>query len=73
MDKKARLAISKQEFITGLKNAGIPMRMTQVDDLFELLDVDGNGLAQYAEFVKLIKDRTHEEFARSRNNFQWNH
>lgn len=73
MDKTARLSISKEELIAGLKVADIPMRKSQVDKLFELLDVDGNGYAQYSEFVKVIKKRTQEEFSKTRNNYQWNH
>eukprot|EP00794_Sanderia_malayensis_P010080 gene10080-11110_t len=73
MDKKGRLAITKQEFITGLKTAGIPMRKSQVDELFEVLDVDGDGFARYGEFSKVIKKRTHEEFSKTRSNYQWNH
>ena len=73
MDKTGRLSITKEELIKGLKTAGIPMRMSQLENLFELLDLDGNGFAQYKEFVDIIKRRTHEEFATLRNNYQWNH
>ena len=73
MDKTGRLSITKAEFIKGLKTAGIPMRQSQVDSLFSLLDVDGNGFAQYREFFEIIRRRTHEEFAITRNNYQWNH
>ena len=73
MDKTGRLMITKLELTKGLKTAGIPMRRSQVDNLFDLLDVDGNGFAQYREFVDIIKKRTHEEFALTRNNYQWNH
>ncbi|XP_065059908.1 leucine-rich repeat-containing protein 74B-like [Rhopilema esculentum] len=73
MDKTGRLMITKTELIKGLKTAGIPMRRSQVDNLFELFDVDGNGFAQYKEFVEIIRKRTHEEFAATRSNYQWNH
>jgi len=73
MDKSGRLMITKGELIKGLETAGIAMRQSQVDNLFKLLDVDGNGFAQYREFFEIIQRRTHEEFATTRNNYQWNH
>ena len=73
MDKTGRRMITKEEFIKGLETAGIPMRQSQVDNLFTLLDVDGNGFAHFREFFEIIRRRTHEEFATTRNNYQWNH
>ena len=73
MDKTGRLMITKAELVKGLQTAGIPFRQSHVDNLFNVLDVDGNGLAHFREFFEIIQKRTHEEFATTRNNYQWNH
>lgn len=73
MDKTGRLMITKGELTKGLKTAGIPMRRSQVDNLFDLIDADGDGLAQYRDFAEIVKQRTHEEFSSTRSNYQWNH
>ena len=70
MDKSGKLLLRKKDFIDGLRKAGIPLRMSQVDNIFDILDRNNDGLAHYREFVKLLQQQTYNEFATTRSNFQ---
>ncbi len=73
MDKTGRLMITIEEFKRGLEAAEIPMRSSQVNKLFKLLDVQNTGYAHYRDFVKFLQKDFYRAFAKTRRNNQWNH
>ena len=73
MDKSGKMVITKAEFRKGLETAEIPVRSSQVNKFFELIDEDGTGHAKYKDFVKVLKPDFITKFAKKRNNHKWDH
>ena len=73
MDKSGNMMVTKEQLKRGLEVAEIPAGKRQIDRLFSLLDENGTGFAKYRDFAKVLKDDFHEEFAKKRNNFKWDH
>ena len=73
MDKNGRMMITKEQFKRGLEVAEIPAIQSQIDRLFALLDDQGTGFARYRDFAKVLREDFHEDFAKKRSNYKWDH
>ena len=70
IDRKCKMMVTKSEFKKGLVTCEIPMRSSQVDKLFRLLDAEDKGYAEYKDFVKVIRKDFQAAFTKNRNNHQ---
>ena len=48
-----RMTVDRERFVQGLIKLGVPLRKVQLDELFDILDVDGDGLVRFQEFVAM--------------------
>jgi len=55
MDKDRSMALTKEEVIEGLQNFCIPVPRNHIAQLFDRIDVDGNGKISYLEFCEKLK------------------
>ena len=53
LDSNGNGTISKREFKNGLRDMGFKFKMTEMDDLMDYLDGDGNGLIDFEEYEKV--------------------
>ncbi|KAL5008063.1 hypothetical protein ScPMuIL_013644 [Solemya velum] len=52
MDKDGSMSVSKDEFVKGIKTAGVKISIRQIDLLLERLDQDGNGEIEWSELLQ---------------------
>ncbi|CAB9524126.1 Calcium-dependent protein kinase [Seminavis robusta] len=55
-DRNSDGVISKKELLDGFAKAGIRIPRNEMDELFVRLDMDGNGVVDYSEFLALQGD-----------------
>ena len=53
------LTADREGFVQGLFKLGVPLRKVQLDELFDILDVDEDGVVRFQEFVAM-KQQTKE-------------
>ncbi|ESO84497.1 hypothetical protein LOTGIDRAFT_236274 [Lottia gigantea] len=51
-DRDRSLGITKQEFITGIKDANLPLNLAHIEKIISRLDVDGNGIIDFGELLE---------------------
>jgi len=61
LDKDKSMSISIAEFVKGLKEQGVPLRIDELLPLVLSLDLDGNGEIEYKEFVVGHQEAQKEE------------
>ena len=54
-----RMTVDREGFVQGLFKLGVPLRKVQLDELFDILDVDEDGVVRFQEFVAM-KQQTKE-------------
>lgn len=48
-----RMTVDRDRFVQGLIKLGVPLRKVQIDELFDILDVDGDGVVKFREFLAM--------------------
>ena len=48
-----RMTVDRERFVQGLLRLGVRLRKVQLDELFDILDVDEDGVVRFQEFVAM--------------------
>ena len=48
-----RMTVDRERFVQGLVKLRVPLRKVQIDELFDILDVDGEGVVKFQEFMAM--------------------
>ncbi|XP_012559255.1 leucine-rich repeat-containing protein 74B isoform X1 [Hydra vulgaris] len=64
LDKDKSLSLTIAEFVSGLKESGVPLRHDELVSLVQSLDIDGDGEIDYKELVlghhAILREERHE-------------
>ncbi|XP_078381395.1 uncharacterized protein LOC144664153 [Oculina patagonica] len=48
-----RMTVDRERFVQGLQRLGVRLRKVQLDELFDILDIDEDGVVRFQEFVAM--------------------
>lgn len=52
-----RMTVDRERFVQGLQKLGVRLKKVQLDELFDILDVDQDGVVRFQEFVAMKQKR----------------
>lgn len=61
MDDDKNHRLSREEFQTGIRDAGVPLEQNEVEEIFSLLDKNQSGTVDLSEFLEALRV-SHEPF-----------
>lgn len=50
-----RMTVDRNKFVQGLIKLGVPLRKVQLEELFDILDVEEDGVVRFQEFLAMMK------------------
>ena len=52
-----RMTVDRERFVEGLQKLGVHLKRVQLDELFDILDVDEDGVVRFQEFVAMKQQK----------------
>ena len=52
-----RMTVDRERFVQGLLRLGVRLKKVQLEELFDILDVDQDGVVRFQEFVAMKQQK----------------